>query len=63
MSYKEYTVYGKCRNCEKEIILGYCGITTREILFSLVSNGNLFRIHKCCEGKLGIVEPIYFEEK
>ena len=63
MSYKKYTVYGKCRNCGKEINLGYFGRISEEILLSLVNNGKLFRTHECCEGKLGIVEPTYFEEK
>lgn len=71
MAYKEYTAYGKCRNCGKEVLitsipemyLGYSGLTSEEILLSLVSGGTLLRTHECCEGKLGIVEPTYFEEK
>lgn len=71
MAYKEYTVYGKCRNCRKEILitsvpeiyLGYSELTADDILLSLVNGGALSRIHECEEGKLGIIEPIYFKEE
>lgn len=71
MAYKEYTAYGKCRNCGKEVLitsipeiyLGYSGVTADEMLLSLVNGGTLSRIHECEEGKLGIIEPTYFKEE
>lgn len=71
MAYKEYTAYGKCRNCGKEILitsipemyLGYSGVTSEEILLSLVNSGTLSRIHECSEGKFGIIDPTYFKEE
>ena len=71
MAYKQYDAYGKCRNCGKEVLitsipemhLGYSGVTADEMLFSLVNGGTLSRIHECEEGKLGIIEPIYFKEE
>ena len=70
MAYKEYTVYGKCRCCGKEMLitsipemyLGYSGVTAEEVLLSLVSSGTLSRTHNCDEDKLGIIEPTYFKE-
>ena len=71
MAYKEYTVYGKCRNCGKEVLitsipeiyLGYSGLTADDVLLSLVNGGTLSKIHECSEGKLGIIEPTYFKEE
>lgn len=71
MPYREYSVHGKCRNCGKEIritsipemYLGYSGVTSEEVLLSLVNSGTLSRIHECSEGKLGIIEPTYFKEE
>lgn len=70
MAYKEYTVYGKCRNCGREILitqvpemyLSYSGVTTEEVLLSLVNSGTLTRIHRCDDDKLGVIEPTYFKE-
>lgn len=70
MAYREYMVYGKCRNCGKEVFitnipeiyLGYSGLTAEEILLSLVNSDTLSRIHNCDEDKLGIIEPTYFKE-
>ncbi len=71
MPYREYSVYGKCRNCGKEILItsvpeiyvGYSGLTVDDMLLSLVAGGTLSRLHNCSEGKLGIIEPTYFKEE
>lgn len=71
MPYREYSVYGKCRNCGKEVLitsipemyLGHSGVTADEMLLSLANSGALSRIHECEEGKLGIIEPTYFKEE
>ena len=71
MAYREYTVYGKCRNCGKEVFitnvpeiyLAYSGLTAEEMLLSLVNGGTLSQIHECGEGKLGVIEPTYFKEE
>ena len=70
MPYREYSVYGKCRNCGKEIrvtsipemYVGFSGLTNEDMLIALVNSGTISQIHECADGRLGIVEPTYFEE-
>ena len=71
MAYREYSVYGKCRNCGKEIritsipemCMGFSGLTNEDVLIALVNGGAASQIHECSEGILGIIEPTYFKEE
>ena len=70
MPYREYSVHGKCRNCGKEIhitsipemYVGFSGLTNEDMLIALINSGTISQLHECADGRLGIVEPTYFEE-
>lgn len=71
MPYREYSAYGKCRNCGKEIritsipemYVGFTGLTNEDMLIALVNGGTISQIHECPDGRLGIIEPTYFKEE
>ena len=69
--YKNYSVYGKCRNCGAEIFItsvpemciGYSGLSRDDMLIALVNGGIVTQMHDCGNGRIGIVEPTYFREE
>lgn len=69
--YKNYSVYGKCRNCGTvvhitsvpEMYIGYSGLSRDDMLIALVNGGMITQMHECGKGCIGIVEPTYFKEE